>query len=128
MEDQNLKTTKVGNVASEKLKNVPCEVLHVEIELIEKAKTNKAVFYLKHPDKEEEIKISNVTLMRQKKGKKEIVNVATWISLDKNSELQMDSALAALLKYYSATNLMEMVGKTVQTDVDEQGYLTIKAY
>lgn len=128
MEDKNLKTTGIGKIASEKLEAADCEVLHVEIELVEKAKANKAVFYLKHPKKEEEIKISNATLMRQKKGKKEIVNVATWVNLDKNQELQMDSALVQVLKYYQSNNLMEMVGKIVHTETDEMGYLTIKAY
>jgi hypothetical protein len=128
MNELNLKTVVIGKIASERLKAAKCEVVNVDTELVEKAKTNKAVFYLKHPDKDESIKVSNVTLLRQKKGKKEISVLATWITIDKENNLSMDSALAQLLRFYKAQNLAEMIGKIVETEADEQGYLVLKAY
>lgn len=126
--DNNLKTTPIGNTPTQKLEAKKCIIENVEIELVEKAKSNKAVFELNHPDKEEPIKISSVALLRQKKDKKEIVNVATWCNLDKEGKLQMDSSIALLLKFYNANNLTEMIGKEVQTEIGTDGYLSLKAY
>jgi hypothetical protein len=83
---------------------------------------------IKHPEKEENLKLSAVTLMRQKKGKREIVSSATWIQLDEDKHLAMDSALVQCLKHYNASILNEMVEKTIDTEAGEDGYLTIKAY
>lgn len=127
METPNLLTIGIGNKPKEKLKAIKCEVIKVETEYIEKAKINKAIFYLKHPDKDE-VKISAVTLLKQKKDKKEIVSYATWINLDKESKFEMESPLAQLLRFYEVSNLSEMVGKKVDTESDNEGYLTIRAY
>lgn len=40
----------------------------------------------------------------------------------------MDSALAKMLKFYEVNSLAEMVNKKVKTELDTEGYLTIKAY
>jgi hypothetical protein len=128
MEMPNLRTVGIGKLPKEKLEAKNCLVENVDTEYVEKAKLTKAIFILKHPDKEDSLTLSNVTLMKQKKDKKEIVSTATWVFLDKNNELAMDSALVAVLRFYGANSLTEMVGKTIKTDTDTEGYLTIKAY
>ena len=123
-----LRTTGIGSTPTPKLTAKKCVVESQEDELVEKAKATKAVFYLKHPDKEEAIKTSNVVVTRERKGKKEIVSLATWYNLDSKGLIQMDSALAKLLSFYGVNNAMEMIGKEVDTEVGTDGYLAIKAY
>ena len=127
-ENKDLRSLKIGNIASEKLEAAKCEVTRVDTGYVEKAKLNKAVFTLKHPKKEELLKLSTATLMRQRKGKREIVSFATWVTTDKAGNLAMDSTLAQVLKFYHAEDLTGMVGKAIETEPGEDGYLTIKAY
>lgn len=127
--EENLKTIGIGTKEVKKLKPKKCKVEAVEVNLIEKAKANKAIFYLAHPDKaDEQIAISSTFILREKKGSKEIKSFATWVNLDEDNLLQKDSPLAILLKHYGANNVMEMVGKEVDTETDADGYLAIKSY
>lgn len=129
MTEANLKTIGIGTKEAVKLKPKKCKVEAAEIKLVEKAKANKAVFFLAHPDKpDEQIAISATFILREKKGSKEIKSFATWVNLDEDNLLQKDSPLAILLKHYGASNVMEMVGKEVDTDTDADGYLSIKSY
>jgi hypothetical protein len=125
---QNLKTLGIGTKEAVKLEAKKCIVDNFEIVLVEKAKAQKVEFYLKHPDKEELIKVSSIFVLRKRKDKEEIVSAASWINLDQDKLLQKDSALAICLRYYKANNLIEMIGKEVETKEDSMGYLAIKAY
>ncbi len=129
METPNLKTIGIGTRETPRLEATSCQVAGCDIELVGKdKKAQKVVFHLVHPRKEDTISVSSVTLLRQKKDKKEIVSSGTWLSLDEDNKLQKDSALAILLRFYQANNLAEMTNKTVQTEIGSDGYLTIKAY
>ena len=125
----NLKTLGIGTRETPRLEATNCVVEGSDIELVGKdKKAQKVVFHLKHPKKEETISVSAVTLLRQKKDKKEIVSSGTWVSLDEDNKLQKESALAQLLKFYQVNNIMELTNKIVMTEVGTDGYLTIKAY
>lgn len=127
-QEKNLKLIGIGTKESAKLDAKDCEVVNVETELVEKAKCNKVVFYLKHPDKEEHLKVSSIFILKQRKDTKEIKSLASWVSLDSDGLFQKDSAVAICLRYYNSNNLSEIVGKKVHTELDAQGYLGIKAY
>ena len=85
---------------------------------------NKATITCKHPDKTENIGISSVSF---KKGK-EIKTSGLWVKLDEDGLIPKQSALASFLSHISAKNLSEIVGKDVDTELDDKGYLTFKAY
>lgn len=128
METPNPKTIGIGTKETPKLKAEKCVVESVDTEPLTSGKGTKAVFSLKHPSKQELIKVSSAVVMRQRKGKKEIVSLGAWVNLDEDGLLAKDSTLAQVLKFYNASNLTEMTGKTVETEVGEDGYLAIKAY
>ena len=128
METPNLKTVKIGTKETPKLTAKDCIVQNVDTVFVEKAKNNKAVFSLKHPDADEPLNVSSAVIMRERKDKKEIVSSGTWMSLDIDNQLDKNSATSHVLRTYGATSLIEMIGKSVKTEVDSSGYLAIKAY
>lgn len=126
----NLKTVGIGNREAPKLSAVACVVQDTEIKLVgqDNKKAQKVIFHLAHPAKDELISVSAITLLRQRKDKKEIVSSGAWVNLDEDNKLQKDSALAVCLRFYGVNNLAEMTNKVVQTELGTDGYLTIKAY
>lgn len=85
---------------------------------------DKFVFECKHPDKETLIEISKVKY--EKKGKLEIAG--TWKSTDDTGQLLKNSATANLLRHNQAETVKQMIGKTVETTTEKDGYLVFKAY
>lgn len=121
----------IGTKATPKLEAKKCIVQSVDIEQVGEGKKagNKAIFYLKHPDKPEPLKVSTAVIMKNRKGdKREIVSYGTWFNLDSEGKLNMESVTAEVLRYYNAENLEAMIQKEVSTEVSSAGYLAIKAY
>jgi len=51
-----------------------------------------------------------------------------WYKIDADGKIQKGSALAILLGFYKSDNLKALIGKELNTSLDEKGYLCIKAY
>ena len=84
----------------------------------------KLTLFCKHPDKAEPIKISELVFIAGKTVKTSTI----WINLDEDGNIQKGSMIAALLDKYQAQNINELDGKTLQTELDENKFLAIKAY
>jgi hypothetical protein len=84
----------------------------------------KLTLVCKHPDKEEAIKISSMMFVSGKTVKTSTI----WINLDEDGNIQKGSLLAILLEKYQVKNVNELEGKTLQTELDENKFLAIKAY
>jgi hypothetical protein len=117
--------TEIGTKEPEKqvLKPAKVKIVNVEVIPVEKAKGEKAVFEVKHPDKEETIKISAASYLEGR----EVVTFGTWYSLDKEGKLQKGTALTVLLNKISAKSLKDAIGKEVDTEMNGK-YLAFKAY
>ena len=124
MEQTTLKL-QIGTIESEKtiLKPAKLKIVNVEVILVEKAKSDKVVFEVKHPDKEETIKISSVSFL----DGREVKTSGTWVSLDKDGNLQKGSALTIFMKTIEVNTLEEAVGKEADSELDGN-YLCFKAY
>lgn len=84
----------------------------------------KLVLVCKHPDKEESIKISEMIFVSGKTVKTSTL----WINLDEDGNIQKGSIIALLLEKYQVPNVNALEGKTLQTELDENKFLAIKAY
>lgn len=83
----------------------------------------KLVLLCKHPDKEEPIKISAIRFVNGN-----AVKVSTlWVRLDEDEKIQKGSTIAILLDKYKVSNINELEGKTLETELDGQ-FLVIKGY
>ena len=85
---------------------------------------NKLVLVCKHPDKEESVKISSLVCLKNKT----LTNSTIWINVDEDGNIQKGSTVALLLEKYQSPTIDMLVGKTLQTEIGEDSYLTIKAY
>ena len=123
METNQKLETEIGNKEPERLKAEKVNILDVRIEPTEKY-GEKAVFIVKHPSKSETLNISKVRYV----DKDKIKTSGTWYKLDEDQKLFKLSSLARLLVFYGVENLKAMIGKEVDTELDDAGYLVFKAY
>ena len=84
----------------------------------------KMILLLKHPDRNNVLKVSDVKV--EKKGA--LKSLALFLNLDKEGKLEKGSPIASLLVFYGVPTLTALIGKTVKMTTDENGYLTVKAY
>lgn len=83
----------------------------------------KLILICKHPDKEESLNMSNMVM---RVGN--IIKASTiWINLDADGNIQKGSLVAMLLQKYSASTINDLIGKTIETELDGK-FLAIKAY
>lgn len=126
-----LGTIGIGNKEKPKLDAKPCLVKMITVKPTNTKKGGKVEiveFHVKHPAKEDLIRITSASIMRQRKDKKEIVSTGTFLDLDEDGNLQKGSPLADILVKYGAKTIPEMQGKTVETEIGSDNYLCIKAY
>jgi len=125
-EQTKLGQIEIGTIENENIKLSPAKVKIVsyEIKAIEKAKADKAIFEVKHPEKEETIHISAVAYL----DGKQVTNSGTWVNLDKEGKIYKGSALAVLLSKTGAKNLDEIKDKEIETELDDNGYLIFRCY
>lgn len=124
MEDQEKLSKKIGTKEPKKLKPENVKIERVRIEKIEKAKGEKVVCSVKHPDREEMIDVSSVKFEKNKK----LVSSGLWYNEDEDGLIAKSSALAILMNSIKAETIKELEGKEIRTVEDEQGYLCFKAY
>ena len=125
MEEQEKLEAEIGTIEEEKISLKPAKVkiVDVKIETIEKAKSDKAAFEVKHPDRDETIKISSVAYL----SGREVVVSGTWYNLDKENKIKKGSALAVLMNKLQVKKLTEAKDKEIETELDGK-YLVFKAY
>jgi len=125
MEEQ-IGQIEIGTIETERQKLKPKKVKIVSWKKtpIEKAHGEKISFEVKHPDKDENILISAVSFLEEKK----IETRGTWFNLDKDGKISKGSSLAILLNKLQAKNLDETKDKEAETELDEKDYLCFKAY
>lgn len=119
----------VGTKEPEKLQAKPVVVHGAKKEDVISKKDNKkigekVIFICKHEDKEEYLNLSKVKYI---KGKN-VTEAGTWYNEDEDGNIQKGSALAITLDHFKVSKIGELVGKPIETDYDESGYICIKAY
>lgn len=123
---------KIGEQEPESLK--PAKVQVQGVRLIDKKKKDSEelagqliTLICKHPDKDENIELSNAKVLINEKVKMS----ALWYNTEKDTGLLTKrSAAALLLNHYNVPTYGELVGKEVETTTQskENNYLCIKAY
>lgn len=119
---------KVGTRESVKLTAGSVIVKAVAVEPVKK-KTgelvgDKVVLSVSHPDSQDLVGLSSALYLKNKAVKQS----ALWYQEDEDGNIVKNSTLAEVMKFYKCQALKEFMGKTLTTEVDEKGYLTIKAY
>ncbi len=125
MESQAELEIKIGTTEQERNTLQPAKVKIVEskVEQVGKNNNEKVVCSVKHPDKEETIKISSISYLRDKT----VTTTGLWFNKDKEEKIQKGSALAVFLEKTNSKNLKELAGKEVDTELDGN-FLCFKAY
>lgn len=123
MEEQEILQTEIGTKEKEKLEPAVVKIVKLRIEHIEKAKSQKVIFEVKHPGREKNVNLSSVSYLVGK----ELVTYGTWINFDDDNKIQKGSALAVLLNHLEINKLADIVGKTIDTTLEGR-YLCFKAY
>ena len=124
MEEQDILNLETGTKESINLTPKEVNIVKVTIREVGDKKIQKAVFSVKHPDKEEPIEISSIKW--ENKGKLDVSG--SWVNLDEDKKLRKGSALAVTLAVKDAKTLKELEGQNFQTAEDDKGYLCLKAY
>jgi len=89
----------------------------------QKETSKKLVLKVIHPD----ITTMEISKVKFEKNKK-LKETGLWLSKDKDGNLPYNSAVATLLRFYGCGKISDIVGKTIQTTQDENGFLIVKAY
>ena len=125
METQNELETEIGTTEQLKQNLQPAKVKIVKAEIVnvEKANSKKVNCEVKHPDKDETIKLSSVAYLQEKK----VVTKGLWFNQDDEGKIQKGSALAVFLNETGSNKVSELEGKEVDTELDGN-FLCFKVY
>ena len=115
----------IGTKESISLQPATVKIENAEIEKVGDKGNEILKCSVKHPEKEELIKISEAKY-ENKDGK--LVISALWVNKDDDGLLRKGSTLAVFLNSQGAKTPKELIGKEVETLLDEKGYLAFKAY
>ena len=122
----------IGTIEQPKLSAGSILVKEVKIEEIEsknkKGKFKMVSFYCKHPDKEELIKLSNMKIKKVQGNNETISKDGAWYREDKDSNIDKNCNASELMRFYHKTTLKQFENSTITTELDSNGYLTIKCY
>ena len=118
----------IGTKESVKLQAGSFAIEAVSVEPVKK-KTGepvgeKVVLSIKHPDAQDLVALSSAAYLKNKSVKQS----ALWYQEDQEHNIPKNSALAEVMKFYKVESLRQFQGKVVQTEIDDKGYLCIKAY
>ena len=70
-----------------------------------------------------------VEISKTKYLKKDNVKTSgLWVTLDEDENLDKQSAVVQMLIKYNCKNIKEILGRIVDTCLDDEGYLAIKSY
>ena len=114
----------IGTEEAVTLKPATVKIVDVRIEEVGIKNSKKVVCSVKHPAKEETIKISSVKW--ESKGNLEVSGL--WVNKDSKDLLRKGSALVNFLVKQNARNIEQLKDKEIPTVEDDAGYLVFKAY
>ena len=125
MTEQTELNKEIGNIDSERKEALePKKVKIVGVKLRDTKKGEIVECEVKHPDKEEVIHISSLSYIRDK----QIVSGGLWFTLDKDQNIQKGSALAMFMNKLGASKPTELIGKEIETELDDKEWLCFKSY
>ena len=128
MDKQDKLDKPIGTKESIKLQPGSFSVVSVVIEPVKKKSGEqvgeKVVLSVKHPDSQDLIALSSVLYLKNKSVKQS----ALWFQEDEDGNIPKNSALAECLRFYKVAAIRQLGGKSVNTELDDAGYLAIKAY
>lgn len=123
---------KVGDIEQEKNTLTPAKITIVGV--IEKTEKPDGTKYkvplvqilCKHPEKPEPIAISKIKCLPEDK----VLTKTLWVVLDKEDNIQMDSALDDLLKFTKSDCLKDLESKKLDTVVEskDSSFLCLKLF
>ena len=124
MEEQEILNNETGTKETTAIKPAKVKIVKVAVEEVGEKGNKKLVCEVKHPDKEDTIKISAVKFEAVGKLK----SSGLWVNLDEENKIRKGSALAVLMAFVEAKKPVELEGKEVNTTQEDNGYLCFKAY
>lgn len=86
---------------------------------------DKVVLNVRHPQYTD--KLIDVSGVKYQKGDK-LVSGGLWVNKDKDGKIPFKSALACFMRFVGARNIGSVKGLQVDTVLDDNGYLVVKAY
>lgn len=116
----------IGTKEQDKLGAAKVQILEPRIEPVTvKNKQSEIVeCMVKHPSKEDLIKVSQVKYVKNNK----IEQSGLWYHEDEDQLIVKNSALAVFLRHVGVGNISELTGKTLLVEPGRDGYLAFKAY
>lgn len=124
MNIEELYTRPIGTKEAKKIEAKRCVIKEAEIKEMGEKKNPILMLAVKHPDKDDLIKISKVKLIEGTSVKL----IGLWVNQDEDGNIQKGSALAKFMSFYSVTILTQLKDLEVDTELDDKGYLCVKAY
>lgn len=124
MDNQEKLEKGVGDKEPTRLEAGKVQIVSARIEHVEKAKSDKVVFTIKHPSQDETIEISSAKVQLKDKLK----TYGLWYKEDEDQNIQKGSTLAVLMNFLGVANLKDSAGKEAETIAEEDGYLVLRAY
>jgi len=123
MEDFN---TPVGTVESVKLKPAKVKIVGLKIEAAGTKGNKKLNIEVMHPEnKDKSIKISTAKIIN---SKEKLENATLWFNKDAEGKLSKNSTLSKFIKFLGGNCINDLLGKDVDTILNEDNYLTFKGY
>ena len=106
---------------------------HLEVKEQESTKRKGAKFkiinfYCKHPDREEQIQLSNMMVLKVQGNNKTISRDGIWYREDEDGNVDKNCNAALVMKHYHKSSLKQFEGSPIDTELDTAGYLAIKSY
>ncbi len=124
MDNQEKLEKGVGDKEPKKLEAGKVRIVGVRIEYVEKARSDKVVFIIKHPDQDDPIEISSAKVQLKDK----LRTYGLWYKEDEDGNIQKGSTLAVLMNHLELSALKDCEGKEAETISEVDGYLVLRAY
>lgn len=114
----------IGTKEPEKETLEPKKVKIVDVVFRDTAKGKILTCVSQHPDREEPIKISSISHLRDRK----VVTSGLWFTEDEDKNIQKGSALSIFLHQNGCKSPRNLIGKEVETELDDKKWLCFRAY
>lgn len=128
MESQDKLEKQIGTKETVKLQPGSFAVVSVAVENVKKktgeAVGEKVVLSIKHPDAQDLVALSSTLYLKNRSVKQS----ALWYQEDSDKNIPKNSALAETMRFYKVSTLKGFKDMTIMTELDDKGYLAVKAY
>lgn len=118
----------IGTKQSSALSPIPVQVVSVAVEPVKKKSGevvgDKVVLSVAHAEADDLVALSSVQYL----NKKSIKQAALWYSEDSDGNIAKNSALASAMQFYKCNTIRDFTEKILSTELDDNGYLIIRAY